>query len=97
MGQKRPTEKAEGPSIELLDNTMDILWEPEVGTCTECGEKACGVRKYSSRGRVRTFCFPCWATNQEPYVMSSLDWRDEERVIFESGDFPAEEPPSRAA
>ncbi len=73
---------------------MDILWEPETGTCGECGDKACGVRKYSSGGRVRTFCFPCWNMSQDPYVMSSSEWADNDRVTFE---FPAVEPPSRAA
>ncbi len=72
---------------------MYILWEPESGVCTECGGADCHVRRYSSSGRVRTFCFPCWNMEQSPYLMSSQEWLDDECVTFE---FPAEAP-SRAA
>lgn len=75
-------------------NIMDILWEPERGDCTECGDEGCLVRRYSSCGRSRTFCYPCWGREQNPYVMSSQDWSDDECVTFE---FPASEHPSRAA
>ena len=70
-----------------------VLWEPEIGKCSECG---CDnlVRKYSFEGKLRTFCFPCWDLAQEPRVMSSLDWNDDDQVVFT---FPAEEAPSRAA
>ncbi len=75
-------------------SNMDILWEPENGKCTECGDPDCLVRRYSSLGRSRTFCYPCWGAHQSPYVMSSHEWADDECVTFE---FPASEPPSRAA
>ena len=80
--------------MNTVNNIMDILWEPERGTCTECGDGECLVRRYSSRGRARTFCFPCWSREQNPYVMSSQDWSDDECVTFQ---FSASEPPSRAA
>jgi hypothetical protein len=89
-----------GPSYGRSgNNIMDILWEPETGTCTECGEGGCTVRRYSSCGRSRTFCFPCWNGAQEPYLMSSAEWTDDDRVTFsESGGlFPDQETPSRAA
>ncbi len=73
---------------------MYILWEPERGACTECGGGECLVRRYSSCGRVRTFCFPCWNAEQSPYLISSQDWEDDECVTFH---FAASEPPSRAA
>lgn len=72
----------------------DILWEPEIGTCGQCGDRGCRVRQYSSEGRVRKFCFKCWDTHQEPRVMSSMDWEDDDRILFT---YPAEEPPSKAA
>ncbi len=75
-------------------SNMDVLWQPERGDCTECGDKNCLVRKYSSMNRVRSFCFPCWDLNQDPYVMSSQEWEDDECVTFA---FPASEHPSRAA
>ncbi len=76
------------------NNIMDILWEPERGACTECGDGECLVRRYSSCGRSRTFCYPCWSREQNPYLMSSRDWSDDECVTFE---FPESEHPSRAA
>lgn len=80
----------------------DILWEPEIGTCSVCREPGCRVRGYTSDGRVRKFCFPCWDSAQEPRVMSSMDWDDEDRVVFKyppgkPSRFPSEEPPSKAA
>lgn len=80
--------------MDFRNNIMDILWEPEHGTCTECGDSKCLVRRYSSCGRSRTFCFACWSREQNPYVMSSQDWSDDECVTFE---FPKSEFPSRAA
>jgi hypothetical protein len=77
---------------------MEILWEPEAGTCSECGGGDRLIRRFSASGTVRRFCFPCWDAAQDPHVMSSQDWTDDERVTFEVRDgFPAEEPPSRAA
>lgn len=76
---------------------MEVLWEPENGACTECGTPNCRVRRYSSSGILRTFCYPCWSTAQEPYIMSSSDWTDDDRVVFELVGFPEEERPSRAA
>jgi len=79
-------------------STMEILWEPEIGACTECGDGECLVRRFSARGTVRSFCFPCWDAAQCPQVMSSRDWKDDERVSFIiESEFPAEEPPSFAA
>lgn len=80
---------------------MDILWEPEIGHCTECGHHG-RIRHFSSEGAVRRFCFPCWNREQEPFVVSSREWVQPERIVFVyppilPSSFPPSEPPSWAA
>lgn len=62
-----------------------ILWSPEPGHCDLCGCKSSQVRRFTTHNTHEVYCFPCWNGNQDPCVVSSGDWADDETVIFRIG------------
>ena len=76
---------------------MEILWEPETGTCFSCGKKRALVRVYSSDRHCQTVCFGCWNASQDGCVIGSKDWDEDTAYVFSGRQSEASGAPQRAA
>lgn len=61
---------------------MDILWDPEIAKCTECGRQHV-VRRYTSDGSHRIFCYQCWHRMQKDMKLDSSEWIEHNCIIME--------------
>ena len=37
-----------------------VLWNPEEGSCTQCGTLHRSIRRYTCNGAQTVFCLECW-------------------------------------
>lgn len=63
-----------------------ILWSPECGVCSSCGRVSDKVRRFTTDRTHAVYCFPCWNGAQDPHLVSSLDWLEDENVVFKIGE-----------
>lgn len=63
-------------------NGMDILWDPEPGSCTECGRGREAVRRHTCGGRHRVYCLECWNRQADGYEMDGFEWIEQESILF---------------
>lgn len=60
----------------------NILWRPEPGICAQCGESFKEVRRFTTNNWHTVYCFACWSVDQNGCIVSSLDWADDEAIVF---------------
>lgn len=65
---------------------MDILWRPEGGTCSWCGEEREGSRGHSDGTAYWTCCFPCWDAQQDGCIIGEEEWAEDTAYVFHSDD-----------
>ena len=61
---------------------MDILWDPERGKCTECGQEAGMVRRYTTDQKHYVFCHNCWNTMVE-LPLGIVEWLEDDQIVIE--------------
>jgi hypothetical protein len=62
---------------------MGILWDPEIAVCTECGARHV-VRRYTSDGFHRIFCYRCWHKMQNDMELDDSEWIERSCIVMES-------------
>jgi predicted amidophosphoribosyltransferase len=65
---------------------MDILWQPEKGVCSHCGQKFEKVRRFTSEGHHVIFCWSCWSraqTGSMDLAVGKKEWKDDVAMKFE--------------
>lgn len=65
---------------------MHILWNPESGTCSHCGNGFKSVRRFTSDDHHSIFCHSCWKKAQQErreHVMDNREWRDDIAITFD--------------
>jgi len=61
---------------------MDILWDPEIAICTECGNRRV-VRRYTSDNLHRIFCYTCWHKMQKDMELDDSEWTERSCIVME--------------
>lgn len=62
---------------------MDILWDPEIGNCTECNRTANVVRRFTSDGTHRMLCIDCWNEYQDELPIGDAEWVANHCILLE--------------
>jgi hypothetical protein len=74
----------------LMLDEMDILWDPERGTCTECGQIAGMVRRFTSGDRHYVFCHACW-NDAVKLPLGIVEWLEDDQIVIEYEDEPSQD------
>jgi hypothetical protein len=69
---------------------MYILWSPEHGQCSVCGQISRLVRRYTTQYWHRIFCQACWNANTDNYHVITFDWNNDENIIFIVSNMPVQ-------
>ena len=60
-----------------------ILWSPEGGICSICHKYHSNVRRFTSDGIHRIFCYPCWKIVESGINLLRCEWTDNVYYDFE--------------
>jgi hypothetical protein len=60
---------------------MNILWDPEIATCSGCGSINV-TRRYTSDGIHKILCYACWHMLKK-FALSDVEWVEGSCMIIE--------------